>query len=302
MPRVFVSAALEKNLSPPQRAIQSAFLDMVEAAGLEPQLVGVRGLPIKMAWNFAGAEDIIARCQGAAVLALARYRESTAGGEPLLFATEYNHYEGALAVARRLPILIVAEDGIPNRGIAYRGGGKFIVSLPPGAKPDWLLGKEFKPYFDDWVKSVRARPDVFLGYCSRAQATANAILLHLQNVLKVSVLNWAVDFDPGPSILQRIEEAAEQCHCGIFLFTKDDTPPAGKIKGAKALPRDNVVFEAGYFMHAKGPERVLIVLENGAKMPADLGGNIFAALANRKSIDSIHEPLRRFCEAALDRP
>jgi predicted nucleotide-binding protein len=198
-------------------------------------------------------------------------------------------------------VLIVAEDGIPNRGIAYRGGGKFIVSVPAGAKPDWLLGKQFKPYFDDWAQSVRARPDVFLGYCSRAQDTAHAILIYLQKVLKVSVMDWAMDFDPGPSILQSIAEAAEQCHCGIFLFTKDDAPPKGKITGAKALPRDNVVFEAGYFMHAKGPERVLIVLENGAKMPADLGGNIFAALANRKSIDSVQETLRKFCDSALDR-
>lgn len=300
MPRVFVSAALEKNLLPPQQLMQAAIVEALEAAGLDPQLVAVRGLPLDLAWNFAAAEDIIARCQGAVVLAFARHRFSTPEG-PLKLPSEYNHYEGAIAISQRLPILIVAEKGIPDRGIAYRGGGKFIVSMPADATPDWLKSKSFKPYFDDWLKDVQSRRDVFLGYCSRAQATADAIIKYLQNVLKVSVMDWAIDFDPGPSILQRITEAAARCHCGIFLFTKDDAPPAAKAKLVKALPRDNVVFEAGYFMHAKGPNRVLIVLEEGAKMPADLGGNIYAALPNRKKIESIHEPLRKFCDAALDR-
>lgn len=59
---------------------------------------------------------------------------------------------------------------------------------------------------------------------------------------------------------------------GIFLFTKDN--PLVGIDENQASPRDNVVFEAGYFMHAKGKERTLIIREEGTKMPADLGGNI----------------------------
>ena len=38
------------------------------------------------------------------------------------------------------------------------------------------------------------------------------------------------------------------------------------------------LLEAGYFISAKGKERVLIVREPGAKMPADLGGDIYASL------------------------
>jgi predicted nucleotide-binding protein len=66
-------------------------------------------------------------------------------------------------------------------------------------------------------------------------------------------------------------------------------------------PRDNVVFEAGYFMRSKGSSRVLIVRENEAKMPADLGGTIYAALPDRKNIVALHEPLRKFINAALRR-
>jgi predicted nucleotide-binding protein len=38
---------------------------------------------------------------------------------------------------------------------------------------------------------------------------------------------------------------------GVFLFTRDDKV-ADETDANKAVPRDNVVFEAGYFSHAKG--------------------------------------------------
>lgn len=43
-------------------------------------------------------------------------------------------------------------------------------------------------------------------------------------------------------------------------------------------PRDKVILEAGYFAAAKGKERTLIIRQKGAKMPADLGGDIYAPL------------------------
>jgi predicted nucleotide-binding protein len=45
-----------------------------------------------------------------------------------------------------------------------------------------------------------------------------------------------------------------------------------------SVPRDNVVFEVGYFSALKGERKVLIIREAGLKMPADLGGNIYASL------------------------
>ena len=39
-----------------------------------------------------------------------------------------------------------------------------------------------------------------------------------------------------------------------------------------AVPRDNVIFEAGYFIGLKGKRNVLIIRESGSKMPVDLGG------------------------------
>lgn len=65
----------------------------------------------------------------------------------------------------------------------------------------------------------------------------------------------------------------------------------------KAAPRDNVVFEAGYFINAKDKARVLIVRETGAKMPADLGGDIYASLDDKSKIKPIEETVRAFISA-----
>ena len=64
-----------------------------------------------------------------------------------------------------------------------------------------------------------------------------------------------------------------------------------------AAPRDNVVFEAGYFIGVKGKRNVLIVRESGSKMPADLGGDIYASLRDRASIASIERTLAAFLDA-----
>ena len=66
---------------------------------------------------------------------------------------------------------------------------------------------------------------------------------------------------------------------------------------SRSVPRDNVVFEAGYFSGTKEKSRVLIVLQVGAKMPADLGGDIYASLSENGNIDTIKPVLKKFAES-----
>jgi predicted nucleotide-binding protein len=63
------------------------------------------------------------------------------------------------------------------------------------------------------------------------------------------------------------------------------------------VPRDNVVFEAGYFINAEGKDRVLIVREASAKLPADLGGDIYASLKTKTNIHPIKATVRNFCKS-----
>ena len=134
---------------------------------------------------------------------------------------------------------------------------------------------------------------MFLGYCSTSEGTAQNLKRYLQSSdVGATVLDWK-DFSPGRSILQQVEEAAERCSAGIFLFTKDDTLPTARLPD-RAAPRDNVVFEAGYFINSKGKDHVLIILQAGAKMPADLGGHIYEALEDKSNIAPIEETVRKF--------
>jgi len=127
------------------------------------------------------------------------------------------------------------------------------------------------------------------------QASRN-LTQEIEREIGASVLDWQFDFQEGQTIIEEIEEAARNTTGGVFLFTKDD-----QLQGEAniAAPRDNVVFEAGFFAHAKGRGRVLIVRETGAKMPADLGGNIYAVLSDKTNISPIEPRLRRFLETAI---
>ena len=99
----------------------------------------------------------------------------------------------------------------------------------------------------------------------------------------------------SPFLDQTIEDLKLIQH--TILDLRND--PLVSSKKGQAAPRDNVVFEAGYFMHAKGKDRTLIIREEGAKLPADVGGNIYLHLKNRDDISTIHTNLKRFLEERL---
>ncbi|MFY0529643.1 TIR domain-containing protein [Archangium gephyra] len=64
--------------------------------------------------------------------------------------------------------------------------------------------------------------------------------------------------------------------------------------GKPLLGSDNAIFEAGFFMHAKGPRRTLTIREKGATMPPDLGGAIYVELKDCNDISTIQDLLLSF--------
>jgi hypothetical protein len=212
----------------------------------------------------------MARCHGALIIAFTRWRDPS-GGVSLTLPTVWNHFEGAFALALRKEILIIKEQSVSEDGITWPGGGQIVLSSPSGAGADWLETEYAKTQIDAWIEAVNRMKDVFLAYSSKARATANDIVKFLSS-RGVSIHDWEVGFSPGPTILDELTAASRSSLGAIMLLTKDD-----EFFGAEgyAAPRDNVIFEMGLFMEAKGRERVLVVREQGAKMPADIGGGIF---------------------------
>ena len=297
--RIYVSLPADPWLRDNLNRLKWAIVDEIEKLGYTPEIFtnprGKPGLASPRAWNPRDADEIARRCAGAAVLGMPRWRFQDERGEQILLPTEFNHYEGALARTLGLPTLVLVQRDVMRRVVFDSSFGGYVGQFEADADVEWLHTEEFRVPFSYWVKLLQDRRDVFLGYSSASEITALAIKRYLLS-LGAKVLDWQTDFIPGRTILDQIEQAAARSIGGIFLFTKDDDL-ADKGQRETAVPRDNVVFEAGYFIGLKGKHNVLIIREAGSKMPADLGGDIYAPLLDKTSIASIERSLSAFIAA-----
>lgn len=84
----------------------------------------------------------------------------------------------------------------------------------------------------------------------------------------------------GRTIIEKIE-AYSDVHVAIALFTQDDFGVAKEEKGnEKYRARQNVVFEAGYFMGYLGRENTIIVVDENVEIPGDLSGMVYTTKDN----------------------
>lgn len=100
---------------------------------------------------------------------------------------------------------------------------------------------------------------------------AVARLIERQGI-KPIILNEQANL--GKTIIEKIEYY-DDAHSAICLFTADDL---GREKGeteSKSRARQNVIFEAGYFIGKNGRENVVIIADPGIEMPSDLQGVVF---------------------------
>ncbi|MGY3037852.1 hypothetical protein ACVIIV_007022 [Bradyrhizobium sp. USDA 4354] len=297
--RIYVSLPADPWLPPNLNRLKWAIVDEIEKHNFVPEVFtnprGKPGLASSRSWHPRDADEIARRCVGAALLGMARWNFNDANSQPVLLPTEFNHYEGALTRTLGLPMLVLAQRDIKRRVVFDLNFAGFVGGFDGNADVDWLHTDEFLVPFNYWLGKLRERKDVFLGYAGTSSPTAQSIKTYLKS-LGAEVLDWQTDFIPGRTILDQIEQAAARSIGGIFLFTKDDDladPPPG----IAAVPRDNVVFEAGYFIGLKGKNNVLIIRESGCKLPADLGGDIYAALPTQGNIQPIERSLTAFVES-----
>jgi hypothetical protein len=289
--RVYVSLPADRWLSPALNELKWGIVERIEKLGYVPEIFanpkGKPGLASWKAWSAGGADEVARRCVGAALIGMPRW---TFGD--ILLPTEYCHYEGALARTLGLPTLVLVQANVMHRVVFDPAFGGYVGEFPPTADLTWLDTSEFSVPFEYWKAQLADRHDVFLGYCHSSEGTAANLKRYLL-ALGVKVLDWQTDFLAGRSILEQIEAAAARCNAGVFLFTRDDDL-VDHGQSDKTAPRDNVVFEAGYFISLKGKRNVLIVREAGSKMPADLGGDIYALLDEKANIGPIEKVVASF--------
>lgn len=83
----------------------------------------------------------------------------------------------------------------------------------------------------------------------------------------------------GKTIIEKIERNSE-VGGAICLFTADDYGKEKEETEEKARARQNVVFEAGFFMGKLGREHVVLLADPGIEMPSDLSGVVYTNTRN----------------------
>jgi len=83
----------------------------------------------------------------------------------------------------------------------------------------------------------------------------------------------------GATIIEKFERNSD-VGAAICLFTADDTGKAKKEDTEKDRARQNVVFEAGFFMGSLGRNRVIILADHGVELPSDLKGVVYTGTSS----------------------
>lgn len=78
----------------------------------------------------------------------------------------------------------------------------------------------------------------------------------------------------GKTIIEKLEIEGDAAGA-VCLFTADDEGRAKAEHSAIPRARQNVVFEAGYFIGRLGRENVAILVDKGIEIPSDLQGVVY---------------------------
>ena len=83
----------------------------------------------------------------------------------------------------------------------------------------------------------------------------------------------------GDTIITKFEKNSN-VGAAIFLFTADDLGKAKDEAELKKRARQNVVFEAGYFMGKLGRERTIMISDKDIEIPSDMQGIVYTDSTN----------------------
>jgi predicted nucleotide-binding protein len=125
---------------------------------------------------------------------------------------------------------------------------------------------------NQFVNRTNTRPRVFMICSTEALPIAKAIRVGLEHDAEVVI--WSDDkiFPPGGYPIEALEEQVNRADFGIALAEPDDLVLSRDRKSS--TPRDNVIFELGFFMSRLGRHRTLLLVPRAedVKLPSDFKG------------------------------
>ena len=98
----------------------------------------------------------------------------------------------------------------------------------------------------------------------------------------------------GFTIIEKLEDEADECDCGVIVMTPDDKMDNGVVRS-----RQNVIHEIGYLQGLYGRERVVILKENSVEFFSNNFGVEYIPFAG-DAIDVTFHTLREAIDAIYD--
>jgi predicted nucleotide-binding protein len=154
-----------------------------------------------------------------------------------------------------------------------------MVGLGSGSAR-WIASAQDATPVSTTAATIPERPRVFIASSVEGLPIATAIALDLQYAADVTIWNQGV-FPLSGSTLAALDTAADRSDFAVVVLTADDvTMKRGR---EYPTPRDNVLFELGFFMGRLGVERTFMVYsrDEPPSLPTDLAGVTAATYAER---------------------
>ena len=160
--RVYISLPSDEGLTERQNGLKWAIVKRIERLHYKTEIFFdprmSAGLATGKAWNAINVSAVMKHCVGVALIGLPPWEARMLGKLPFqLLPTEFCHYEGAIAYALGLPMLVLAQDDVEHRVIFSEGFHGHVGKIPPDADNTWLDSKGFNVVFNDWKESVQAK-------------------------------------------------------------------------------------------------------------------------------------------------
>ena len=173
----------------------------------------------------------------------------------------------------------------------YTSSSEIISKCKNGLVATKLI---FKTYLDEMeeddariteVQTKTAFDKVFIVHGHDGELKHSVARLVEKQGLQAIILSKQAN--KGKTIIEKFEENSDVSGA-ICLFTADDYGHAKTDSNEQPRSRQNVVFEAGYFMGKLGRNRVIIIAENDVELPSDMQGIVYSNRDNWE-LDALKE-------------
>lgn len=122
-----------------------------------------------------------------------------------------------------------------------------------------------------FVNRANSKPRIFLISSSEALDVAKRLRVGLSHHADVCLWNDEAVFGTGTYPIENLEREVNMADFGVALAQPDDL--LFSRGEANPAPRDNVIFELGFFMSRLGRNRaMLLVPKSGVRLPSDFKG------------------------------